>query len=448
MQSHKAFEIRTSAVTLPNMMSSKISAAEQASMSADESVPTERSRLVNGRSEQARSQGTKPSSIIKWVLCAGVGWALIAAIATLIGSKFFETSRWSANTYEVNNLPYFHDFDPGNGTSMNSSVSVAFIGNGMQYVNDLPRFMETLSEGNITQNSCFRTGTSLNTMTIHGNGMSPYWNTSAAHINGTDVYDFGACTIKQLLFGRDDHLQELASKGHYKHSPLIGNPCLEYPEYLDYLNSYYASNIRPKWDFVVLNDNSQDPSQSIQREKGLEALTDKYVPWFQKTGATPVFLDTHAYHLTPTTDIPTFTSITYEGYEQYATVFESFLPASQKPRIAPVGIAFLTVWEEDQALWRLLFESDGIHLTPLGTFLEGCVIHYTLLGRMPTKKDVLRDDMSKLWWNARAMEHSGTAKDPFPSKADAEYVYNIVERVVVSKHLPKAFFTRKDEHPK
>jgi hypothetical protein len=427
------------------MISSK---ATEESMSADESVPTEASRLVDGRSVQARSQGTKQSSIIKWILCAGAGWTLIGTFAVLIGSKFFSGSRWSANTYTVNNLPYFHDFDPGNGTTMNSSISVAFIGNGMQYVNDLPRFMETLSEGNITQNSCFRTGSSLNTITIHGNGMSPYWNTSAAHINGTNVYDFGACTVKQLLFGRDDHLHEVVSKGHYKHNPLIGNPCLEYPEYMDYLNSYYAQNKKPKWDFVVLNDNSRDPSQSIQREKGLEALGDKYVPWFERTGAIPVFLDTHAYHLTPKTDIPTFSSITYEGYEQYAAVFESFLPASQKPRIAPVGIVFLTVLEEDQLLWQKLFESDGIHLTPLGTFLQGCVIHYTLLGRMPTKNALLRDDMSELWWNARAMKHSGTTPDPFPSKEDAEYVYNIVERVVKGKHLPKAFFTRKDEHPK
>jgi hypothetical protein len=239
-------------------ISSEASEVEQESMSANGSVPTETSRLVDGRIGQDRSQGTKPSSIIKWVLCAGAGWTLIGTFAVLIGSKFFSGSRWSANTYVVNNLPYFHDFDPGNGTGMNSSVSVAFIGNGMQYVNDLPRFMETLSEGNITQNSCFRTGTSLNTITIHGNGMSPYWNTSVAHINGTNVYDFGACTVKQLLFGRDDHLQELVSKGHFKHDPLIGNPCLDYPEYTDYLNNYYAQNKKPKWDFVVLNDNSQD----------------------------------------------------------------------------------------------------------------------------------------------------------------------------------------------
>jgi hypothetical protein len=411
------------------------------STNGSENVPTETSRLVGGQGEQPRRSSTKAGSIIKWVICAGVGWALIAAIAVLIGSKFFAGSRWGTKSYQIEVLPYFDDFNPGNGTTTNSSVSVAFIGNGMQYVNDLPRFMETLSEGNITQNSCFRRDASLKSITLHGNGMSDYWNTSAAHINGTGVYDFGACTIKQLLFGRDDHLQELARKGKDKHNPLIGNPCLDYPDYLEYLNRYYAEN-KPKWDFVVLNDNSRNPVRAVHRAKGLQALRAVYVPWFQKSGAIPVFLDTHA---AKKDDIAAFTSITYEGYEQYAAVFEAFLPPAQKPRIAPVGIVLLTVWEENQALWRMLFESDGIHLTPLGTFLQGCVIHYTVLGRMPTKKDVIRDDMSELWRNARAMEHSGNTPDPFPSKENAEYVYNIAERVLKYKHLPLAFFERKDE---
>jgi hypothetical protein len=420
------------------------SGAEQEPMSTDESTPTETSRLVGGKGEQTRrGEGTKVCSIIKWVLCAGVGWTLIGSITVLIGSKFFQHSSWGTKSYEIEYLPYFDDFQPTNANI--TAVNVAFIGNGMQYVNDLPRFMETLSEGNITQNSCFRTGSSLKTIAIHGNDMSAYWNTPAARINGTDVYDFGACTVKQLMLGRDDHLERLARKGHYKHDPFIGNPCIEFPEYLDYLNKYYAKN-KPRWDFVVLNDNSRNPSKKMHRAKGLKALGDVYVPLLQETGAIPVLLDTHAYSGSKgrTIDVPTFTSITYEGYEQYASYLESELPPWQKPRIAPVGIVFLTVWEEDQALWRLLFESDLLHNSPLGTFLQGCVIHYTVLGRMPAKKDVLRDDMSELWWNARMMQHTGDAPESYPSRANAEYVYNIAERVLQNKHLPKALFIRKD----
>jgi hypothetical protein len=420
---------------------------EQEAMSADEDVPTETSRLVGGNGEQTNRKGTKVCSIIKWVLCAGVGWTLIGAITVLIVSKFFQESRWGAKSYEIEYLPYFDDFKPANATT-NTSVSVAFIGNGMQYVNDLPRFMGTLSEGNIAQNSCYRNGTFLKNLTIHGNGMSEYWNTPAALIEGTNVYDFGACTVKQLLFGKDEHLERLARKGHFKHDPLIGNPCLEFPEYLGYLNKYYAKN-KPRWDFVVLNDNSRSPSRRIERQKSLKALRNVYVPWFQETGAIPVILDTHAYSdptgRTISINVPTFTSITYEGCVEYAALVESFLPPSQKPRIAPVGIVFLTVWEEDHALWERLFRSDRIHNSPLGTFLQGCVLHYTLMGRMPSKDDVLRDDMSELWQNARMMQPSGQPTSPFPSKVDAEHVYNIAERVLKNKHLPKALFIREDE---
>jgi hypothetical protein len=212
---------------------------------------------------------------------------------------------------------------------------------------------------------------------------------------------------------------------------------------LDYLNKYYAKN-NPKWDFVVMNGNTRNPSQSIKRQKGLQALRRIYVPWFQETGAIPVFLDTYAYFDSTgrSIDIPTFASTTYEGYEQYAALLESFLPLRQKPRIAPVGIVFLTVWEEDHALWERLFHSDRIHPSPLGTFLQGCIIHYALLGRMPPKEDVLRDDMSELWRNARMMQPPWQPTNPFPSKVDAEYVYNIAERVLKYKHLPNAFFIR------
>jgi hypothetical protein len=65
----------------------------------------------------------------------------------------------------------------------------------------------------------FRTGTSLNTMTIHGN-MSPYWNTSAAHTT-EPTFTILVHARSKLLFGRDD-LQEVASKD--AGWPLIGNP--------------------------------------------------------------------------------------------------------------------------------------------------------------------------------------------------------------------------------
>jgi hypothetical protein len=411
-------------------------------MSANESIPIETSQLIGGKGSQTRGDGTKAGSVLKLVQCAGILCSLIGLIAVLIqtGSQFLKGWSYKDRSYDIDYLPYFDDLNPGKGTTTDTSISVAFIGNSMQYYNDLPRLMVEMSEANITQNSCYRPGTSLKTIITHGNGMPNYWNTSAALINGTDLYDFGACTVKQLLFGKDNHLEKLARK-KFEHDPVADNPCLAFPEYLNYLNNYYAEN-KPKWDFLVLNDNSRNAFRITAREKGLHTLRTTYVPLFKRSGAIPVFLDTHAYfdYTGETHDIPTFTSISYEGYQQYAAALESFLPPWQKPRIAPSGIVFLAVWEEDNSLWKTLFHSDRAHASPLGTFLEACVIHYTLLGRLPLRKDVLRDDMSTLWSTARMMTPPWQPMNAFPSKEDAEYVYNIAERVLINKHLPNAFF--------
>ena len=115
-----------------------------------------------------------------------------------------------------------------------------------------------------------------------------------------------------------------------------------------------------------MNDNTRAPARESTREESLEVLEQVYVPWLQEMGSTPILLFTYAYW-TPYRDmqglgtIPEFTSLTYEGYKQYANLLEETLPASQKPRIAPVGLAFLIVWEENHDLWLRLFHVDLIH---------------------------------------------------------------------------------------
>jgi hypothetical protein len=416
-----------------------------------EGLPTETSRLVGGPSDKGRPRTpTDRVTICKWVFCAALGWGAIGCFVVLIGSELFTQSKWGVASYNINYLPYFDDLQPPNLPN-NTSVSAAFIGNGMQFYNDLPRLMETMSEGNVSQNSCYRFGSTLKSIPIHGNGMATYWNTSSAIIDGASVdglaiHDFGACTVKQLLFGKDRHLEKLAFKS--KDGSHSGNPCVDFPEYMDYLDNYYSkTENRPKWDFIVLSDNTHNPFHPIGRGRGISSLKAHWISWIRKSRAIPVFLDTQGYYdsTNATVDVPTFTSITYEGYTEYAALVESYLPLSQKPRIAPLGIVYQLIWEEDYSLWLKLFHGDQAHNhnSPLGTFVQGCVIHYTLLGRMPEKKAVLKDDMSELWKYARMMQPlSDPPVDPFPNKADAEYAYNIAERVLVNKQLPKSFFIR------
>jgi hypothetical protein len=360
-------------------------------------------------------------------------------------------------------------------------ISVAFVGNSMFYFNDFPRTMEEISQHQITQNSCLRGGASITSLLMEGNGMYPQFMTDSAGIeedaddddddddsddsndnddhidkNNNNLYDFGACTVPQMLLGRDERLhdpgyvqpsEQTQTSGHNK------NPCREDSNYLAYeIDNLYGSATPAKtnWSFVLINDNTLNPSRAATRAKGLLTLETFYADYFLKSGATPVFLWTHAYIVETTaqrnmtgfglTDVANFTSLTYVGYKAYVDMLQSYLPDSQQPRIAPSGLAFLAVFEQDRDLWEALFHNaDHLHPSPSGTFLQGCIVYHTLTGRMPQKAHVIRDDMSSLWRRARMMQHSWEPSNPYPSRETAEYLYRVAERIMDEGYVPKSF---------
>jgi hypothetical protein len=348
-------------------------------------------------------------------------------------------------------------------------ISVAFVGNSMQYYNDFPRLMEALSDGHITQDSCLHGDATIRTLLHTGNGMYPKFMTGNAvvdlgdadnvHDNQDDdadfmIHDYGACTVRQLFFGEDTRLPDQDQLQNYYDDYFSidddgdeyyiddgTNPCFEDHNYLYYLESKYAQN-PPRWDYIVINDNTRSPARNNTRQASLQELESYYVPWLKQSGATPVFLLTHAYwtdwrDMTGLEDVPTFTSLTYMGYRQYAELLEKYLPTSQKPRIAPVGIAFLLVWEENYNMWERMFHVDEVHASPLGSFLQGCVVYHTLYGRMPNQNVAIRDDMSSLWLHARRMQPDTHRSNPFPTRQEASYLYNVADRVMRG-HWPKS----------
>lgn len=320
------------------------------------------------------------------------------------------------------------------------NISVAFIGNSMTYYNDLPRFLEGITQHHLTQKSCLHGDASLTRILQTGSGMSEKFRTPNA-LDENGMYDLGACTVKQLLLGRDEdlELQVLTNTSESLRNDGT-NPCLQDPAYLTYLDTHVFQET-PKYNFIVLNDNTRNPGRQATRDAGLRILKSHYVPLFLETGATPVFFDTHAYadNSTEFSDIPTFTSLTYDGYKKYLTLVSSLLPASQAPRLAPVGLAFLTVWEERRDLWHRLFHNfDHKHASPYGTFLTASVIHYTLVGEMPARKQAFprSKDMSELWASARVMQQADEPPNPFPSYEEAEYLYDVADRVARKRHIP------------
>jgi hypothetical protein len=115
------------------------------------------------------------------------------------------------------------------------------------------------------------------------------------------------------------------------------------------------------------------------------------------------------------------------------------LPEDQNPRIAPVGIAFLMVWEENRDLWYRMFHSDHLHASPTGTILTACIVYHTLFEELPLREILLTPDFPTLWSNARVMQDAHDPPNPFPTVEDAEYLYGICERVAVFGEKPSSF---------
>lgn len=351
------------------------------------------------------------------------------------------------------------------------TTRVAFVGNSMFYFNDFPRLFEAMANANINsggseevpqvqQDSCLHGGASLPSILIEGNSMYPQFKTDNAILgqdeDGNIIYDYGACTVPQLLVGYDERIydpgyaQPINEEEEFHKNY---NPCREDPAYLKYAINTFGGDQEHNttWDYIILNDNTRNPARSKTRAHTLQTLEQFYVPWFLESGATPVFLWTHAYanemvavNLTGgMEDVANFTSLTYVGYQAYVNLLKLYLPQPQQyPRIAPVGLAFLTVYEENYELWKTLFHAaDHLHASPSGTFLQGCIVYHTLFGRMPYRDWVIRsdDNMPTLWQGARMMQHAWEPPNPFPAQETAEYLYRVAERIMDEGHIPKSF---------
>lgn len=348
-----------------------------------------------------------------------------------------------------------------------SVSTVAFLGNSMFYFNDFPRFFETIAGGRVVQNSCLHGGASIESLVVQGNAMYPQFGTARAIIGtnadtGDTIYDYGACTVRQLLNGdtydpdADEEWRSAIDDNNQASPPSNNtNPCRVDYAYLEYANSYFRDTNMGYWDYVVINDNTRNPARAVTRIAALSTLEEFYVPWLLETKSTPVFLWTHAYTyentcmtdyadnlnvvMTGLEDIANFTSLTGVGYRAYVDLLNSYLPIEQAPRIAPVGLAYLVVHEENYEVWKTLFHCDNLHASPSGSFLQGCIIYYTLFGVMPSKDGILKEDMSILWDSARVMQHYWEPSNKFPDVETAMYLYRVAERVVKEGHIPSAF---------
>ncbi|GKY97676.1 hypothetical protein MPSEU_000725800 [Mayamaea pseudoterrestris] len=212
----------------------------------------------------------------------------------------------------MNQLRFFSNIN------WDEQITVAFVGTSYLFVNDIPRLLEVMSGGQVIQDSCLRSGGSLATVLLSGNGMYYRWQTNEALIYSNEeqddyystpddvtsgsndsrpLYDYGACSVHQLIAGYDNYLEY--GNGNRAYSDDGNNPCLVDENYLRFIttNKYSSSSNVPKWDFVVLADQSKRmaASSGSARYDTTDALVSVYAPLLLQSGSVPVIVDTHAF---------------------------------------------------------------------------------------------------------------------------------------------------------
>jgi hypothetical protein len=120
-----------------------------------------------------------------------------------------------------------------------------------------------------------------------------------------------------------------------------------------------------KWDYVVLQDNSQGP---LKQRESMFDHAKKFDAEIRKQGAKTVLYMTWALQNRP---------------EDQPAISKAYLDlaAELKCQVAPVGNAWQAALKADKKL--ALHNSDKKHPTATGTYLAACVIYATIYGRSP-----------------------------------------------------------------
>ena len=161
-------------------------------------------------------------------------------------------------------------------------------------------------------------------------------------------------------------------------------------------------------------------------------------------------------------DIPEFTSRIWYGYQLYNETLSKLLPSSRQPILVPSALAFLLVHEENYSAWLQLFYNDGFHPSPHGTYLLACCLYAAVYHKMPLPPtasyrgvfswfrqwmghyDPHTDTtpVARLFQSARRMHTESMGEDrPFPTVPEAQYLYQIAERVVLQHVVPKSLLS-------
>ena len=159
-----------------------------------------------------------------------------------------------------------------------------------------------------------------------------------------------------------------------------------------------STALQGSWNLVVLQEQSQIPGfhaypelfqPSVDALVGLEAL-------IAPTGARTLLLMTWGRRTGDPQNavFGTFTGmqkLLAEGYEKYAVAAST---PDRTVAVAPAGLAWRRVWDDavavgddplhPESLFARLYQADGSHPSPAGTYLAACVVYAAATGMNPT----------------------------------------------------------------
>jgi hypothetical protein len=388
----------------------------------------------------------------------------LVLFVVMAGGMIYGVSR---ELYSSGNGHYFFLFLFGRDNEANIDWevyrNVAFLGNSYFFVSDIPRALESMSGGHVYQNSCLHPGSSLAELWITGNGMVKLWSTPEAQLNtesyGT-LYDYGLCSVAHILQGHDEYMAYGNEAGKYYDDGL--NPCLHDETYDTFIRASGDVAVA-QWDYVVLVDQTKRMAIPQARNETVQVLQNGYAKFLTATTTTSdgssqvqptvILVDTHAFWSDSTnmtgldSDIVGLTRLIYQGVQVYASALSKVL--AKPPLVAPIGLCFLVIYEEDYDLWRALFLDDQIHMSLIGSYLFTMVLYTTIFGHLPPSDLYIPSvfaDARKIIGGGGGGRNGGNNNNNaalYETLADLDpYFRQVVRKVVLKRYRPASLDER------
>jgi hypothetical protein len=132
-----------------------------------------------------------------------------------------------------------------------------------------------------------------------------------------------------------------------------------------------------KWDYIVLQEQSQIPASKYLREQEMYPPTRVLVARVREVGATPILYLTPA-HLNgwPDMELMDYDSMQYQINAGYYGIAQEL-----NVLVVPAGVAWQSAHAQNPEL--TLWQADNSHPQKEGTYLTACVFYATLFHESP-----------------------------------------------------------------